>query len=52
LTVRFRAGGMEEMVHHLATWGSSVMVAKPDTLRERLTSFAREVLLHHQPTAG
>lgn len=52
LTVRFRAGGMEEMVHHLATWGSSVTVAKPDALRERLTSFAREVLVHHQPTAG
>ncbi len=48
LFVRFRAGGMEEMVHHLATWGSAVTVIKPDELRERLRSFALETLTQHQ----
>ncbi len=48
LFVRFRAGGIEEMVHHLATWGSAVTVIKPDGLRERLLSFALETSAQHQ----
>jgi predicted DNA-binding transcriptional regulator YafY len=52
LVVRFRAGGMEEMVHHLATWGSAVTVIKPDALRERLVSFARGALAQHQAVSA
>ena len=48
LVVRFRAGGTEEMVHHLATWGKSVTVVRPDALRARLADFAQEVLQQHQ----
>lgn len=47
LLVRFRAGGMEEMVYHLATWGAAVSVIRPDALRDRLAEFAREALRHH-----
>jgi predicted DNA-binding transcriptional regulator YafY len=47
LVVRFRAGGTEEMVHHLATWGSAVTVVRPEALRERLAAFARAVLVQH-----
>lgn len=47
LVVRFRAGGAEEMIHHLATWGAAVTVVRPDALRERLASFARDALMHH-----
>ena len=33
LTVRFRAGGIDEMCWHLFTWGESVTVEKPARLR-------------------
>ena len=47
LFVRFRAGGMEEMVHHLATWGSAVTVLKPDALREQLVKLANSLIQRH-----
>lgn len=33
LIVRFRAGGLQEMAWHLATWGKEVEVVKPKRLR-------------------
>ena len=45
---RSRAGGIEEMVHHLITRGSTVTVVKPDALRARLAEFALRALQRHQ----
>ena len=36
LTVRFKAGGIDEMCWHLFTWGESVTVERPARLRRRL----------------
>lgn len=47
LVVRFRAGGTEEMAHHLASWGSAVTVVKPTSLRNALASFAKTALQQH-----
>jgi predicted DNA-binding transcriptional regulator YafY len=47
LTVRFRAGGVQEMCWHLFTWGETVMVLSPDELRNRLAQTAAAVGLHH-----
>ena len=35
-TVRFTAGGVEEMCWHLVTWGTAVTVERPARLRRRL----------------
>ena len=47
LTVRFRAGGLEEMCWHLFTWGTGVTVEEPGELRERLRHMCAEVAKHH-----
>ncbi len=52
LVVRFRAGGMEEMVHHLATWGATLTIRKPIALRERLAGFGRAVHQQHHGGEG
>ncbi len=49
LTVRFRAGGMIEMCHHLFTWGDSVTIEQPKELREQLAKMAAQVAAHHGP---
>ena len=38
LTVRFTAGGIDEMCWHLDTWGDSVTVEQPARLRHRLAT--------------
>ena len=38
LTVRFTAGGLDEMCWHLVTWGKSVTVGEPARLRQRLAT--------------
>lgn len=43
LTVRFRAGGMQEMCWHLFTWGTAVTVQAPEELRAELTELARTI---------
>ena len=48
LTVRFTAGGIDEMCWHLVTWGKSVTVEEPDHLRQRLTDICTTVAAHHQ----
>lgn len=48
LLVRFSSGGMEEMVHHIATWGAMVTVCKPEALRERLAEFGFAAYQQHR----
>jgi predicted DNA-binding transcriptional regulator YafY len=47
LVVRFRAGGIEEMANHLATWGDTVEVLSPSTLRERLAAMGEALVRAH-----
>ncbi len=47
LLVRFRAGGMHEMVWHLFTWGDDVEVLEPAELREELECWLRLGLTSH-----
>ena len=49
ITVRFRAGGIEEMCWHLVTWGESVTVEKPLRLRRRLAEMCGSLASHHGP---
>jgi predicted DNA-binding transcriptional regulator YafY len=48
LTVRFRAGGMQEICWHLITWGRGVKVVEPDVLRSMMAEVASDVGKHHQ----
>ena len=50
LTVRFKAGGIDEMCWHLFTWGDSVTVEKPARLRRRLTKMCAALAAHHNRT--
>ena len=47
LTVRFKAGGIDEMCWHLFTWGESVTVEKPLRLRRRLSEMSARLAAHH-----
>jgi predicted DNA-binding transcriptional regulator YafY len=47
LTVRFRAGGVQEMCWHLFTWGVAVTVIEPEELRLYLAELAETATLHH-----
>ena len=47
LTVRFQAGGLDEICWHLFTWGASVTVEKPDALRRRLAGMCASLAAHH-----
>ena len=47
LTVRFTAGGIDEMCWHLVTWGESVTVEEPARLRRRLAKMCGELAAHH-----
>ena len=49
LTVRFTAGGIDEMCWHLVTWGESVRVEEPDRLRQRLADMCAALVAHHGP---
>ena len=48
LTVRFTAGGIDEMCWHLFTWGESVTVEKPARLRRRLAAMCSALAAHHR----
>ena len=50
LTVRFTAGGLNEMCWHLFTWGTGVTVEEPILLRERLQSMCEGLAEHHAGT--
>lgn len=47
LTVRFRAGGVQEMYWHLFTWETAVTVVAPQKLRLRFAELAAAVAAHH-----
>ena len=47
LTVRFRAGGIDEMCWHLVTWGDQVFVEQPLRLRRRLAEMCKALAAHH-----
>ena len=47
MTVRFTAGGVEEMCWHLVTWGTAVTVEQPAQLRRRLTEMCARLAAHH-----
>ncbi len=48
LTVRFRAGGTEEICWHLVTWGESVTVLESSGLRRRLAEMCASLAAHHR----
>jgi predicted DNA-binding transcriptional regulator YafY len=48
LTVRFRAGGLQEMCWHLFTWGTAVSIVAPEELREELAGLAAVAATHHR----
>ncbi|MDE0050464.1 MAG: WYL domain-containing protein [Rhodospirillales bacterium] len=47
LTVRFTAGGIDEMCWHLVTWGDSVAVEQPAGLRQLLVEMCAALARHH-----
>ena len=49
LTVRFTAGGTDEMCWHLVTWGNSVLVEQPVRLCERLADMCDALARHQRP---
>lgn len=48
LTVRFRAGGVQEICWHLVTWGKNVTVLEPPILRRRLAEMCASLAGHHR----
>ena len=48
LTVRFKAGGIDEMCWHLFTWGDSVTIEEPLGLRRRLACMCVMLAEHHR----
>ena len=47
LSVRFKAGGIDEMCWHLFTWGADVAIEKPVRLRRRLAQMCAALAAHH-----
>ena len=47
LTVRFRAGGLLQMVHHFMTWGSAVTIESPAELKELMQEQVAALYAHH-----
>ena len=52
LTVRFEAGGIDEMCWHLFTWGESVTIVEPTRLRQRLAEMCELLAAHHGESLG
>ena len=52
LTVRFEAGGIDEMCWHLFTWGESVTIEEPLRLRRRLSEMSARLAAHHWGQLG
>ena len=51
LTVRFEAGGIDEVCRHLFTWGESVTIENPARLRRRLARMCATLAKHHGDAA-
>jgi predicted DNA-binding transcriptional regulator YafY len=52
LTVRFRAGGVQEMCWHLFTWGTAVTVLAPVSLRAAMVQAMMAAGRHHAVPNG
>jgi predicted DNA-binding transcriptional regulator YafY len=52
LTVRFRAGGLLEIAHHLMTWGPSVTILAPKALQDLMRELAGAPHDHYGASAG
>ncbi len=52
VSVRFRAGGIDEMCWHLFTWGEHVTVEEPEHLRQRLATMCATLAAHHRERRG
>jgi len=50
LTVRFQAGGMQEMCWHLFTWGTAVTIIEPNLLRLTMVEMTIAASAHHGMT--
>ena len=48
LTVRFRAGGLLQIVHHLMTWGPTVTILAPEQLKETMWDEVRALHEHYR----
>jgi predicted DNA-binding transcriptional regulator YafY len=49
VTVRFTAGGIQEMCWHLFTWGTAVTVVGPKELRNDMARLTQTAAAHHRP---
>ena len=47
LTVRFTAGGLDEICWHLVTWDSHASVEQPAHLRQRMSAMCAALAAHH-----
>lgn len=52
VTVRFEAGGLDEMCWHLFTWGDNVTVEKPARLRHRMAKMCDRIMRHHRSSGS
>ena len=48
LTVRFTAGGLDEICWHLVTWGTHVTIERPSNLRHRMATLCTTLATHHK----
>ena len=47
LTVRFTAGGLDEVCWHLVTWGNHVTIEQPAHLRRCMAALCATLAAHH-----
>jgi predicted DNA-binding transcriptional regulator YafY len=47
LTVRFRAGGLLQIAHHLMTWGATVAILAPDSLKQIMAEEVEALYRRH-----
>jgi len=52
LEVRFTAGGLLEMVHHLFTWGTAVEIVAPLALQRMMSEQLELALRHHRASSA
>lgn len=52
LEVRFTAGGLLEVVHHLFSWGDTVQIIAPDRLKTMMVQELERALAQHRQIAG
>ena len=52
LTVRFRAGGLLEIAHHLMTWGPAVSIIAPKALKDTMREVVAAVHAHYCGSVG